>query len=114
MWCFIDSIKNKIDALDSVSDISVLPPKKGNVYTFDGPENNELLDWEAHITKQPEAVRTARKEILQQLKKAGLDNSEAKKAKNGEEFYRALQNILADSKAYTIAEAMIEMINAGG
>ncbi|MBQ7220821.1 MAG: hypothetical protein IJS28_07570 [Synergistaceae bacterium] len=96
---YVDNAKKKIDALENVTGLSIAPARKGNVYMFDGPENNELLDWDTHITKQPEAVRTARREILQELKRMGLDVSELKKAKTGREFYEALTRL---AEAYPV------------
>ncbi|MBQ6971571.1 MAG: hypothetical protein IJP86_04365 [Synergistaceae bacterium] len=90
----IDNTKHKIEALKSITAISVLPPKKGNIYSFDGPENNTLLDWDAGIPKQPDSVKKARQEILQELKFWGLDASEARKAKTGGDFYMALAHVM--------------------
>ena len=56
----ISRINDKINALDTIDDISTAQAfiqdnlqRKGNIYTFDGPENDQLLDWDAHITEQP-------------------------------------------------------------
>lgn len=91
---YINNSNEKINAVKSFSQLSVLPPKSGNVYSFDIPENDTLLDWDKHITRQPELIKKARKEILQELKYWGFDNSEVKKAKNGEQFYRALAKLM--------------------
>lgn len=99
----IDTIQKKIDALKSVHDLSVRPKRKGNIYSFNIPENDELLDWNKSIPKQPDAVRQARKEILQELKYWGLDISNVKKAKTGEDFYRSIQALMTragDAFAY--------------
>ena len=90
----IKNLTEEIDALKSIADISLIPPKKGNVYLFDIPENNVLMDWDAHMTQQPDNVKAARKAIIQELKDAGIDTAKLKRAKTGEKFYRALTETL--------------------
>ena len=92
----VEFIKKKIEALKSITSMDTAQPRKGNLYTFDGPENDTLLDWDKSIARQPEKVRRARKEIIDELKYHGLDTSELKKAKTGEQFYRVLSRIMAE------------------
>ena len=87
---YIDNTNRKIDALKSVYSLSVLPPKNGNIYSFEGPDADVLLDWDKSMLRQPEVVRQARKEILEELKFWGFDITDVKKAKTGEDFYRSI------------------------
>ena len=65
---YINKVKEKIKALNSVTGITILPPKKGNVYEFDITENDRLLDWDKSMGRQPEIIKKARREILQEIK----------------------------------------------
>ena len=98
----IQEIKAQLKALRSIKEISVIPSRtrKGNVYTFNIPDNNELLDWNKHITEQPEMIKQVRREILQELKRHGFDFISVKKAKTGGEFYRALVNIMNADRGF--------------
>ena len=68
--------------------------KRGNIYIVEGPENDELLDCDKTINKQPKFVREARREILSELKYWGIDTERVKKAHTGEEFYKALSRAM--------------------
>ena len=89
-----------------VTDISIVESsKKGNLYVFDIPENDVLMDWHAPMSQQPDNVRAARKSILKELKDAGLDVSKLQRARTGEEFYWALTDALAEYEIEGIERA---------
>ncbi|MBR0096235.1 MAG: hypothetical protein IJP88_03580, partial [Synergistaceae bacterium] len=46
-----------------------IPSLEGNLYTVDIPENDVLLDWDAGMLEQPEAVKNAVKQMLADLQK---------------------------------------------
>ena len=64
----IQILKEKIDFLRSIQDIVVDPKRKGNIYTFDVPEDYELLDWDAPLSEQPEQISKAIQEAVDLLK----------------------------------------------
>lgn len=63
-------------------------PEKGNLYFVDGPEDFELLDWDAPMSQQPH-------QVLDKLKRAGLYLNDKE---TGEQLYRRLQNQFGGNK----------------
>lgn len=74
------SIKKQIAILDRISQIDFQPStKKGNIYTFDIPEDYELLDWDAPLSQQPEKVKKAIKKIVAALERRGYSKQDVLK-----------------------------------
>ena len=96
---YFDYVRKQIKALGNISAIDVSAPRNGNLYSFDIDDNElqYLLDWDKSMSRQNEFVRGVKKEIIQEFKYYGLNTDALKKAKTGEEFYRAIQYVMRDA-----------------
>ena len=90
----IKNIREKINALDLISDYEIHKPRNGNVYDVDIPEDYELLDWDADLSHQPEIVRKALPKIRAELRRLGVNMNKFNRAKNGEDLYRAISSAM--------------------
>ena len=89
-----------IDALNSIADFHILEKQNGNLYEFDTPEYEVILDWDATLAEQPEHIRTAIDKILDALEKSDMSSLPSFKmlkiADTGGDFYKALTELFAE------------------
>ena len=93
------NLRKQIKALGNISSVDVSAPRNGNMYSFDIDDNEMpyLLDWDKSMSRQSEFIRGVKKEIIREFKYWGLDTEILRKAKTGEEFYRAIQYTMRDA-----------------
>lgn len=84
-------------SLDSAGETSETPPAGGRLYHVEIPEDDELLNWNAKLIDQPEAVQ---QKIDAALTKAGVELSGDA---TGEKLYEALEDALGSDRAASLA-----------
>ena len=67
----IEFVQQKINALNEIKGFSVSERKNGNIYQFDIPEDYELLDWDAPLSKQPKQVKQRIKLLINEFVQRG-------------------------------------------
>lgn len=84
--------------MKSITNLSHIKQKKGNIYQFDIPEDYELLDWDADIDNQPERVKKSIRKILNSLSRNGFSKDKLSylsphigELDTGESLYRAIE-----------------------
>ena len=106
---FVEQLRDDLDAFSSISSIAEVKHtpnnehKHGNIYEFDIPENEDLLDWDAPLSEQSPKVKKNIRKLYSALKKLGYDKKQlrdylpgGRKLETGEDLYTAVEGVMGE------------------
>ena len=93
----VKRLKEELHVINSISELHRTTPKKGNIYSFDIPENYELLDWDAELDNQPPKVKAGIQKLFDALETLGFSQDDLRnysthigELETGEDLYTAV------------------------
>ena len=93
----VKRLKEELHIINSISELQRTAPKKGNIYSFDIPEDYELLDWDAELDNQPPKVKAGIQKLFDVLETLGFSQDDLRnysryigELETGEDLYTAV------------------------